>query len=131
MTPNASKAMLKVILSKRVIIADRLVFDAEREVRLPIQPFVGLHLYNTEWHPPGCDDSDDAIEEIAYDLKTGRLFCYMPHDDYRPESSGCSDWTEEQVRKNYRDWVLKRDYLKTVAERVKEQQQGSQRVVAS
>jgi hypothetical protein len=102
--------MVTVILRKRVIVTDGLVFEAEREVSLPIQPFVGLQLYNTEWRTPGCDQSEDSIEEIAYDFKTGRLLCYLPHDDFRPDSSGSDDWTEEDVRQRYRDWKIDPDY---------------------
>jgi hypothetical protein len=98
--------MVPVILHQRVIVADGLVFDAEREVSLPIEPFIGLTLYNTEWNPPGCDESEVEIENIAYDLKTGRLVCYLPVADFRLESSGSDDWTEEGVRQYYRDWKL-------------------------
>jgi len=109
MTTKATGAAFKVLLKKRVIVEDGLVFDAEREITLPVQPFVGLDLYNSEWHPPGCDESEDRIESIGYDLKTGRVICYLPIDDYRPESSGCDDWTEKDVRQYYRDWTLTRD----------------------
>ena len=56
---------LTVLLRQRVIIAERLVFDAEREVTLPIQPFIGLHLYNTTWVLPGSDESEEQIEDMA------------------------------------------------------------------
>jgi hypothetical protein len=101
--------VLKVLLRQRVIVEDGLVFDAEREATLAVQPFVGLWLYNTVCPPPGCDESGEPIEEMAYDLKTGRVICYLPIDDYRPESSGCDDWTEKDVRQYYRDWTLTRD----------------------
>ena len=104
--------MPTVILCKRVIVTDDLAFDAEREVRLPIPPFVGLCLYNDERVPRGCDPSEDHIEMVAYDLKTGRILCYLPVSDFRPESSGSDDWTEEDVREYYRDWKLERDDLR-------------------
>jgi hypothetical protein len=108
MTTGENKAMFIVVLHKRVILKDGLTFDAEREVSLPIAPFVGLHLYHAEWVTPGCDESDDDIEKIAFDLKTGQLICYLPEADYRPEHSGCDDWTEEEMRQHYRDWNLER-----------------------
>jgi hypothetical protein len=43
---------------------------AEREVTLPIEPYVGLVLYNSHWRPDGCDESQEHIEEIAFDFKT-------------------------------------------------------------
>jgi hypothetical protein len=101
--------MLKVILRRRVIVEDGVVFDAEREVSLPVAPFVGLRLYNTERVPEGCDESEDPIKEVACDLKTGRIFCYLPVADFRPESSG-SQWAEEDVREEYLDWKLGRDH---------------------
>src|SRR6266542_158248 len=104
MTTKANKATLKVLLQKRVILAKGLIFEAERELDLPIQPFVGLTLYNTEWCPPGCDESEDGIKEIAYDLKTGRILCYLPIDDFREEDNNY--WTEERVRQRYRAWTL-------------------------
>jgi hypothetical protein len=103
--------MPTVILCKRLIVTDDLVFDAEREVRLPIPPFVGLRLDNSERVPEGCDASKDHIEEVAYDLRTGRILCRLANGDYRPASSGSDDWTEEDVREQYRDWRLERDYL--------------------
>jgi hypothetical protein len=109
MSLDATPGMLKLLLRQRVIVADGLVFDAEREVALPIAPFVGLLLYNTHWRPPDCDESEEPIEKIAYDLKTGHLVCYLPDDDYRPESSGSDDWTEQEVGEYYRDWVLQPD----------------------
>ena len=57
----------------------------------------------------GCDEAEESVERVAYDLKTGRVICYLPIDDYRPESSGSDDWTEKEVRERYRDWTLKRD----------------------
>jgi hypothetical protein len=114
MTTDENKAMFSVILHKQVIVSDDLVFKAEREVSLPIPPFVGLNLYNTDWAPEGCDESDDIIEEIGYDLKTGRLICFLPKEDYRPESSGIDDWTEEDIRQHYRDWKLEREKVSVV-----------------
>jgi len=108
MTTNGNQTMQKFVFIKRVVMSDKLVFDAERELALPIQPFVGMHLYNTEWRPPDCDESDDEIEEIAYDVNTGRVFCYLPVDDFRPES-GDDEWTEEEVLEHYRDWTIKRE----------------------
>ena len=98
-----------VLLRRRVILTHGLIFDAQREVILPIQPFVGLTLYNATWSPPDSDDSEDRIEEIAYDLKSGRLICYLRRDDYRPESSGSNDWIEDDVIEHYRDWTLQRE----------------------
>jgi hypothetical protein len=97
-----------VILRQRVIINDGLVFDAEREVTLPIEPFVGMVLYNP--YKSLFDPAEDEmpIEEIACYLKTGQVFCYLPIDDFRPESSG-SRWAEEDVLKRFQDWKLKRD----------------------
>ena len=108
MTTDANKAMLKVILRKRIIVADDFVFDAEREVDLPIPPFVGLQLYNTEWQMPGVDESEDHIEAIGYDLTMGRVLCYLPVTDFRPERSGSDDWTEEEVRQIYRRMHISR-----------------------
>lgn len=102
-----------VLLRQRVIVADHLVFDAERELALPIEPFAGLILYGTHRKPPGCDPSEEHVEEIAYDLDTDRVICYLPTDDYRPESSGSDDWTEEDVWAEYRDWKLTRDEPRT------------------
>ena len=93
--------MIRVVLRKRIILSDHVTFDAEREVGLPIAPFVGLHLYNDRWVPPGCDGIDEPIEEVGVDLRSGRTLCYLPTDDYRPESSGSSDWTEDDVRQRY------------------------------
>jgi hypothetical protein len=53
---------------------------------------------------PCCYEHDHGIEWIAYDLKTGRIICYLPIDDYRPEISGSHDWTEEDVLEHYGDW---------------------------
>jgi len=89
MTPTENQGTFTVILHKLIIVRDDLVFDAEREVRLPI-PFVGLQLYNTEWTPPGCDETEDRIQAIGYDLKTGQLICYLPVDDYSPEENFAS-----------------------------------------
>lgn len=35
---------MKVTLHKRVIVNDSVAFDAEREVDLPLAPFVGLRV---------------------------------------------------------------------------------------
>lgn len=107
MTPKASTQ--KVTLQKRVIFSRDLIFEATRELALPVNPFVGLRLYNAEWRPPGFEESEDEITEIGYDVKTDRLFCYLPTDDFRKEASGSDDWTEQEVRAYYRDWTLKRD----------------------
>ena len=109
---------VSVILRQRVIVDDSLVFDAERQVTFPIQPFVGLVLYNALRTPPGCDANEEHVAEVAYDLSTGEVICYLGIDDYRPESSGCGDWTEEDVREYYVDWTLKRDEtIRPTAER--------------
>jgi hypothetical protein len=109
MATGENQATYKVTLRQRVVLADGCVYDAERELCLPIQPFVGLRLYRTEWSPPDWDGSEEPIEEIAYDLSTGRIFCYLSVVDFRPESSGSDNWTEEDVREKFRDWTLKRD----------------------
>lgn len=101
--------MHNVLLHKRVIVSDALVFDAEREVSLPLAPFVGLCLYNTESRPPDGDESEDWIEEIAWDLKTGRVICYLRDDDYRAASSGSLSWTEKEVRRRLQGWSLTPD----------------------
>jgi hypothetical protein len=103
---DRNNSMFKVVLLKHVIVTDSLAFDAEREPTLPIPPFVGLSLHNTDVVPPNCDEGEDVIEEIACDLKSGRTICFLPDEDYRPESSGCNDWTEQDVRQHYRDWTL-------------------------
>jgi len=103
-------ASVPVLLRRRVVVMEGLAFDAEREVALPIQPFVGLVLHDTRWIPPGCEGNECKVEEVAYDLKTGQLICYLPKADYRPEESGC-DWTEDQVREHYQDWKLTRDEM--------------------
>jgi hypothetical protein len=100
--------MLKVTLCKRIIVNDDLILEAERDVELPIHPFIGLVLYNTEWNPPDCDDSEDEIEFIAWDLKTNSVHCYLPLVDFRPESSG-GQWPEEDIRERFQDWRLQRD----------------------
>ena len=99
---------LRVILRQRVIVDDDLVFNAKREVNLPIEPFVGLVLVNTLWRPGLGDPSEYPIDSIDYDLATGEITCYLPNDDYRYESSGYDDWTENDVRKRFRDWALER-----------------------
>jgi len=104
----SSKQNVPVVLRVRVIVADNLISNAEREVTLAIQPFVGLNLYNSTRVPPGCDFTDEKIQAIAYDLKTGQVICYLPLDDFRRQSSG-GDWTEDEVRKRYQDWKLDRD----------------------
>jgi hypothetical protein len=110
MITKQNATVQKVLLRQRVIVDDGLVFDAEREVTLLIQPFIGLWLYNILWHPPGSEESDEPIEEMSYDLKTGQVVCYLPRTDYRPESSGC-EWTEADVRQCYQDWTLTRDEI--------------------
>ena len=35
-----------------------------------------------------------------------RVVCVLADDDYRFEGSGSADWTEEEVRRIYRDWKL-------------------------
>jgi hypothetical protein len=105
MASKAQAAGLKVILHQRVIVDDGRSFDAERQVFLPIQPFAGMYLYNTDWAPPGCDDPEERIEEVACDLKTGRMYCFLPLRDFRPESSGC-EWPEEDILETYQDWKL-------------------------
>jgi hypothetical protein len=98
------------ILRQRVIVDDGLVFDAEREVTLPIQPFVGMVLYNVHWSAVEPDEGEEPIKEVACDLKTGEVFCYLENRDFRPESSGCH-WTESEVRERYQDWKLTRDEM--------------------
>lgn len=102
---------MKVTLHKRVIVADGVAFDAEREIDLPLAPFVGLRLYGAQWVPKGCDPSEDPIKEVGYDLPSGKLLCYLRHDDFRPEASGSADWTEDDIREHYRDWKLTREPL--------------------
>ena len=89
-----------------MIVNDDLIFNAEHDVDLPIAPCIGLQLYNSEWRPAGFDESEVRIKEVAYDLKTGSLICYLPCDDFRYEASGCSDWTEKEVREYFRHWAL-------------------------
>lgn len=107
--------MHTVLLYKRVIVSDSLVFDAEREVSLPFLPFVGLRLFNTEWRPPDCDESEDWVEAILYDLKTGQVICELRADDYRPKRSGAcgggngSGLSEGDVRRRLRGWTLTPD----------------------
>src|SRR5437763_621066 len=97
---------IRVLLHKRVVLADDIVFDAERELELPIPPSVGMALFNTEWRPPRSDDSEDHIESIGYDAKTARISCFLPPDDFRLEQSGSNEWTEKHVRDRYRYWTL-------------------------
>lgn len=111
MKSKAKNATLTVVLRKRIILTDDIIFDAEREVRLPIQPFVGLRLYNSEYRPRGFDESEDRIDAIAYDFKTHQVICYFQLDDFREEASGADDWTEEEVRDYHRDWTLTQDDL--------------------
>ena len=108
---NVGAGQFPVVLCQRVIFSDELIWDAEREVHLPIQPFVGLVLLNCEWKPPDFDQSEDPIEHVFCDLKTGRVCCYLPISDYRYESSGCDDWREDEVRERYQGWTLTRDFL--------------------
>jgi len=42
--------------------------------------------------PDGCDDSEESIDMVAVDVRSGQTYCYLPIDDYCPEVSGC-DWT--------------------------------------
>jgi hypothetical protein len=100
--------MIKVVLQKRIIVDDGHVFDAEREVELPIDPFPGLRLYSTEWTAPDWDESEDTVEEVATDLKSGRILCILTCGDFRRESSG-GDWTEDDVRELFQNWTLTRD----------------------
>ena len=111
MTANANQPLLKVLLRKRVIVDDGLAFDAEREIELPIAPFVGLELFNAFWVPPGCDDPEDVIEMVGFNLKASRIECYLRMDDFRPEASGSDQWTEQDARERYRDWTLTQDDL--------------------
>ena len=97
-----------VLLRKRVITAS-CAFDAERKVAMPIQPFIGLELYNTEREPPGCDGSEDKIESIACDLKSGQVICYLPLADFRSKNNGGDVWSEEEVRARFRDWTITLD----------------------
>jgi hypothetical protein len=101
--PNATE--FTVLLCQRVILNERVCFDAERELRLPIEPFVGLRLYNTLIQVSE-DDNEEEIEVIGYDLKTGRVSCYLTINDFRPEASGVPDFTEQDIRDEYRDWTL-------------------------
>lgn len=105
---STRKAMITAFLRKRIIVAAKVVFDAERKVRFPIQPHVGLVLYNSVWCPFGPDESQEIIETIGYDLKSGHVECYLRTHDYRRKSSG-GDWTEQEVREVHRDWTLKRN----------------------
>jgi hypothetical protein len=84
-------------------VDDGRVFDAERKVELPIGSFPGLRLYNTEWTAPDFDESDDTIEVVASDLKSGIIRCYLPCSDFRRESSG-GDWTEDDIRELSWSW---------------------------
>jgi hypothetical protein len=101
--------VIPVVLQKRVIVHDGLVFDAERELHLPVPPCVGMLLYNTEWRPPDCGESEDRVEQIGFDAATGKVYCYLPLNDFRPEFSGSDGWTEEDARDRYQDWTLTRD----------------------
>jgi hypothetical protein len=94
--------MIKVLLQRCIIVDDGHVFDAEREVELSIDPFPGLLLYKTEWGEP------DVVEEVASDLKSGRVLCVLPCGDFRRESSG-GDWTEDDIREIFQDWTLTLD----------------------
>jgi hypothetical protein len=108
MAARSRTAAYRIVLYKRVIVADGVVYEAERKLDLPIAPFIGLQLLNTERVPPGCDPSDDEIKEIAYDAKTGCLWCYLRYDDFRIEASG-SHWTEKEALAHFKDWTLKRE----------------------
>jgi hypothetical protein len=110
---------MKVTLHKRVIVRDGLVFEAEREVELPLPPFVGLILNASEWVPPGCGESEDVIREIACNSTTGQVICYLTHDDFRQESRD-GEWTESDVRRSLRDWkIAERTYSKSEPEEPK------------
>jgi hypothetical protein len=109
MSSAALSAGYRVVLHQRVIVDDDNVFRAEREMVLPFPPFVGLTLLQAEALPAGCDPSEDSIREVAYDVATGEVSCYLPCQDYRPEQSGSDDWTEEEIRGYYKDWKLVRD----------------------
>ena len=50
---------MKVTLHKRIVVSNYLALDAEREVNLPLPPFVGLRLYGIKW------DDDEAEDEAA------------------------------------------------------------------
>src|SRR5260370_25551524 len=100
MTATTMRTSVKVILKQRVIVSGRLVFEAEREVRLPIQPFVGLVLYHVDWHPPGCDDGEEVVEQIAYDLKNGHLICYFDIHDFRFKAS-VGHWPAKWIRERF------------------------------
>lgn len=109
MAPKGTNPTLTVCVCRRIVVNDRLLFSAEREIELPIAPFVGLQLFNLVAEPPGCDESDDSIEAVGFDLHTGQIICYLDLDDYRPEASGSDDWTVEDVKDRYRDWTLKQE----------------------
>ncbi len=100
--------MFKILLHKRIIVADGLILEAERELNLPIPPCIGLRLYSTEWTPPGCDDNEDIVDQIAWDVRTGRLHCLLPLADYRPERSG-SHWAESDIRELFQDWTVRQE----------------------
>jgi hypothetical protein len=97
---------MRVTLHKQVVVSDHLAFDAEREVVLPMPPFAGMRLYGIECDSIG--EAEDVIDAIGCDLPTGRVSCYLPVDDLRPEFS-VGVWTEEEIRERYQDWVLTPD----------------------
>ena len=109
MTSKTNPAIFKVVLHQRVILSSDLIFEAERELDLPIPPFNGMRLCSTEWSPPDWDQSEEVIDMVYYNLKTGNVECFLPINDFREESSGSDDWTEEEVREKYRDWKLRRE----------------------
>ena len=97
---------MRVTLHKRIVVCDSLALDAEREVNLPVPPFVGMRLYGIECE--STNEAEDVVEAIGCDVPTGRIHCYLPVDDFRPEESG-GVWTEEEIRERHRDWVLTPD----------------------
>jgi hypothetical protein len=109
MSPKGTNPTLKVRVCRRIIAADGLFFSAEREIELPMAPFVGLQLFNLVSEPPGCEESDDSIEAVGFDLHTRQIRCYLELDDYRAAASGSDDWTVEDVKDRYRDWTLKQE----------------------
>jgi hypothetical protein len=97
---------MKVTMHKCVTVSGHVAFDAERDVDLPVSPFVGMRVYGAVWALNGCDRSDDPIEEVGCDLPSGKMLCDLRRGDYHLAASGRDDWTEEEVRKHYRDWKL-------------------------
>jgi hypothetical protein len=54
-------------------------------------------------------EADFHFGRMWSDWYVGFPFVFPAVDDYRPESGGCADWTEAEVREYYKDWTLKRD----------------------